>query len=156
MLAVAGTTESGESGLHFAVLGPLQVTRKGERLALGGPQQRAVLALLLAEAGAVVSVGRLADALWGEDTPSGFVTTVQTYVFHLREVLEPGRGHGQTWRVLVTEPGSGYRLDTRGSSVDSVLFEGSVRAGRDAMGRGAYDEALIARSVPGDNCRPLA
>jgi YVTN family beta-propeller protein len=119
----------------------LQVTRSGDRLALGGRQQRAVLALLLADAGAVVSVGRLADALWGEETPGGFVTTVQTYVFHLREVLEPARGHGAAANVLVTEPGSGYRLDTRGSSVDSAVFEGSVRVGREAMDRGAYDEA---------------
>ena len=58
------TWESGnaDTGLRFAMLGPLQVTRSGERLALGGRQQRAVLAVLLAEAGAVVSVGNLADA----------------------------------------------------------------------------------------------
>ncbi len=141
MLAVAGATEGGESGLHFAVLGPIQVTRMGERLALGGRQQRAVLAMLLAESGAVVSVGRLADGLWGEETPTGFVTTVQTYVFRLREVLEPGRGHGEPWKVLVTESGSGYRLDIGGSSVDSAVFEGSARAGREAMDRGAYEDA---------------
>lgn len=64
------------TGLRFAVLGPLEVTRSGERLPLGGHRQRAVLALLLAESGTVVSVGRLGDALWGQQTPSGFVTTV--------------------------------------------------------------------------------
>jgi YVTN family beta-propeller protein len=141
MLVVAGATESGESGLCFGVLGPLQVTRSGQRLGLGGRQQRAVLAMLLAESGAVVSVGRLADELWGEETPTGFVTTVQTYVFRLREILEPGRGHGEPWKVLVTESGSGYRLDIGGSSVDSAVFEGSVRAGREAMDRGAYEDA---------------
>lgn len=141
MRAVDGATDGAASGLCFGVLGPLQVTRSGERLALGGRQQRAVLALLLAEAGAVVSVGRLADALWGEQTPSGFVTTVQTYVFHLREVLDPGRGHGVPSKVLVTEAGSGYRLDTGDSSVDSAVFEGSVRAGREAMERSSYEAA---------------
>src|SRR5665647_2017989 len=141
MRAVDGATDGAASALCFGVLGPLQVTRSGERLALGGRQQRAVLALLLAEAGAVVSVGRLADALWGEQTPSGFVTTVQTYVFHLREVLDPGRGHGVPSKVLVTEAGSGYRLDTGDSSVDSAVFEGSVRAGREAMDRSSYEAA---------------
>ena len=129
------------AGLCFAVLGPLEVTRSGQRLPLGGHQQRAVLALLLAESGAVVSVGRLGDALWGQQTPTGFVTTVQTYIFHLRAVLEPDRGHGAPGKVLVTEPG-GYRLDTGGSSVDSAVFEESVRAGRDALDRHAYEEAL--------------
>ena len=139
-MAVAGTTEDGGTGLCFAVLGPLQVTRCGERLPLGGRQQRAVLALLLAESGMVVSVGRLGDALWGEETPSGFVTTVQTYVFHLRQVLEPDRGHGARGRVLVTEPG-GYRLDAEGSIVDTAVFERSVHAGRAALDRHAYEEA---------------
>jgi len=137
---LAGVAKAKETGLRFAVLGPLEVTRSGERLSLGGHQQRAVLALLLAESGTVVSVGRLGDALWGQDTPSGFVTTVQTYVFHLREVLEPDRGHGAPGRVLVTEPG-GYRLDTGGSIVDSALFEASVQAGRDALESHAYEEA---------------
>jgi len=119
------------------MLGPLQVTRSGEILRLGGHQQRAVLALLLAESGAVVSVGRLADELWGERTPGGFVTTLQTYVFHLREVLEPHRLHGVPGRVLVTEPG-GYRLDTNGSTVDAALFESALTSARHAVNRGAF------------------
>lgn len=137
---MARAIENGQTGLYFAVLGPLQVTRSGEALPLGGHQQRAVLALLLAEPGMVVSIGRLGDALWGEETPSGFVTTLQTYVFHLREVLEPGRPHGAPGRVLVTEPG-GYRLDTRGSVVDAAAFERSVQSGRAALDRHAYGEA---------------
>ncbi len=127
-------------GLSFGVLGPLEVTRCGERLRLGGHQQRAVLALLLAESGSVVSVGRLGDALWGHQTPSGFVTTLQTYVYHLREVLEPDRAHGARGKVLVTEPG-GYRLDTADSMVDCAVFEDYLQTGRDALGRHAYEEA---------------
>ena len=61
--AVAGETGSAE----FGMLGPLLVTRvAGIPLPLGGRQQKAVLALLLAEAiGSVVSVGRLADGALG-------------------------------------------------------------------------------------------
>ena len=62
------------------------------------------------------------------------------YVFHLREVLEPDRGHGAPGKVLVTEPG-GYRLDTGCSSVDSSIFEESVRAGREHLDRHNYEEA---------------
>jgi DNA-binding SARP family transcriptional activator len=140
VVVVAGVSEGEVAPLCFGVLGPLQVTRSGERLPLGGHQQRGVLAMLLAESGVVVSVGRLADALWGEQTPSGFITTVQTYVFHLREVLEPDRKHGAPGQVLVTEPG-GYRLDTTGSTVDATIFEGGLNSSRQAMGRGSYAEA---------------
>ncbi len=106
MTAVGG----GGGRLEFGILGPLEVLRSGTRLPLGGRQQRAILALLLCDAGRVVSIGRLTDMLWGEDPPAGFLTSVQTYIFHLRELLEPGRARGAAGRVLVTEPGG--RLPT--------------------------------------------
>jgi DNA-binding SARP family transcriptional activator len=111
----------------------LEVLRSGTRLALGGRQQRAILALLLCESDRVVSVGRLADALWGEDPPAGFLTSVQTYVFHLRELLEPDRARGAAARVLVTEAGGGYRLRLSDGSVDALLFEDLVARGTTAL-----------------------
>jgi YVTN family beta-propeller protein len=140
VVVVAGASEGEVRGLCFGVLGPLQVTRSGEQLRLGGHQQRAVLAMLLAEWGGVVSVGRLADALWGEQTPGGFITTVQTYVFHLREVLEPDRKHGAPGQVLVTQPG-GYSLDTSSATVDATIFENALSSSREAMDRGSYPQA---------------
>jgi hypothetical protein len=115
--------------LEYGVLGPLRVTRSGTLLPLGGPQQRAVLALLLLEADKVVSVSQLADALWGDCPPVRLITTVQTYVFHLREILEPGRRRGAPGRVLVTESG-GYRLQVGNGSLDAALFERLVRSGQ--------------------------
>src|SRR5690349_7001698 len=55
------TMETGDraEGLSFGLLGPLQVSRDGTPLPLGGRQQRAVLALLMADDGATVSVDRL-------------------------------------------------------------------------------------------------
>jgi hypothetical protein len=43
------------------VLGPLEAEVEGARADLGGPLQRAVLALLLMERGRVVSVDRMID-----------------------------------------------------------------------------------------------
>jgi DNA-binding SARP family transcriptional activator len=91
--------------LAFGVLGPLQASYAGAALALGGGRQRAVLALLVCEAGHAVPVERLLDGLWGESVPPGAVTSVQTYVFHLRQLLEPGRARGSPGSVLVTVPG---------------------------------------------------
>jgi YVTN family beta-propeller protein len=109
-------------------------------LQLGGRQQRAVLALLAAEAGRVVSLPRIADALWGERVPTGFAATVQTYVFHLREALEPARERGAPARLLVTEPG-GYRLSVDDEMVDVARFEQQVHDGQDALDRRDYTTA---------------
>ena len=76
---------------------------------LGGPRQRAVLALLLLEANRVVSLDRLAEDLWAGHPPEGWVTTVQIYVSHLRQALEPGRARGAAGEVLVTRD-RGYLL----------------------------------------------
>ncbi|MEO8517839.1 MAG: ABC transporter substrate-binding protein [Dermatophilaceae bacterium] len=138
------TAESGgDQRLEFGILGPLEVLRSGTRLKLGGRQQRAILGLLLCEAGQVVSVGRLADALWGEHLPSGFLTTVQTYVFHLRALLEPDRARGAGSGVLVTEAGGGYRLLAAAGSVDAVLFEGLLVRGRVALEAQDPGEAAV-------------
>jgi YVTN family beta-propeller protein len=130
------------SHLEFHVLGPLEVLRLGARLQLGGPQQRAVLAILLANSDTNLSVGRLAEALWGEDRPAGFVTSVQTYIFRLRELLEPDRPRSTAGRVLVTDPGGGYRLVIDHSDVDSARFEQLVAQGAEALEQGHPAQAL--------------
>ena len=80
---LAGKTEPDA----FGVLGPLEVVRCGRAVPLGGPRQRAVLALLLVEANRPVSMDRLGEDVWGGDPPEGWVISVQTYVFHLRQAL---------------------------------------------------------------------
>jgi DNA-binding SARP family transcriptional activator len=87
--------------LRVGIPGPLEVHRGGVSCLLGGRQQRFVLALLALETGHAVSLDRIADALWGDDLPPSYVTTIQTYVFRLREVLEPGRAKGDPAHVLV-------------------------------------------------------
>src|SRR4051794_20782342 len=82
------TADAPPPPLRFVTLGPLQAVRDGQVLPLGGRQQRAVLAVLLVNRPAVLSVGRLADDIWGEGVPAGHVRTIQTYVHHLRDALE--------------------------------------------------------------------
>jgi predicted ATPase/DNA-binding SARP family transcriptional activator len=101
-------------------------------MVLGGARQRAVLARLLVDPDRVVSVSALAEAVWREAVPRGYAATLQTYVFHLREVLEPDRVHGTTAQVLVTESG-GYRLVARKGQVDTARFEELVGDGRQSL-----------------------
>ena len=50
--------------LELRILGPVQAVRDGRGLPLGGPKPRAVLAMLLLEAGRVIPAERLAEELW--------------------------------------------------------------------------------------------
>ncbi len=56
--------------MRYRVLGPLEVTDPdGRPVDVGGAKPRALLALLLAEAGRVVAVDRIVETLWGDEPP---------------------------------------------------------------------------------------
>ncbi|MFJ5079932.1 SDR family oxidoreductase [Streptomyces sp. NPDC088553] len=76
----------------FRVLGPFTVPgAAGEPIPVaGGPKVRALLALLLLDAGRTVSVDRLVDGLYGEEPPAGAAGALQAQVSRLRRVLPPG------------------------------------------------------------------
>ena len=122
------------------MLGPLEVLRSGRAVPLGGPRQRAVLALLLIEANRVVSVDRLVDDVWGGRAPESSVTTLQTYVFHLRRALEPDRPRGGAGEVLATRD-HGYVLHVGREQLDAAVFEDGLAAGLAALEAGRYTEA---------------
>jgi DNA-binding SARP family transcriptional activator len=107
--------------LEFRVLGPLEVRGDDGPLALGGAKQRALLALLVLNAGRVVPRERIVDALWGEAPPESAVKGIQLYVWQLRKLLPEG--------AIVTRPG-GYILEADG--VDLVRFERDVADARSA------------------------
>src|SRR5215470_2704838 len=138
---MAADTPAGEPGPDaFGVLGPLQVLRSGRAVPLGGPRQRAVLALLLLEAGRVVSMDRLGEDVWAGDPPGEWANTLQTYVFHLRQALEPDRSRGDAGGVLVTS-GRGYVLRAGREQLDAARFEDGFTAGRAALDAGRHAEA---------------
>ena len=60
-------------------------------LPLGGAKQRALLAVLVAAGGWVVSTSQLIDELWADDPPDKVTASIQSYVANLRRVLEPDR-----------------------------------------------------------------
>jgi predicted ATPase/DNA-binding SARP family transcriptional activator len=105
------------------------VLRDNRPVVLGGARQRAVLARLLLAPDRVVSRSALVEAVWGESPPRGYAATLQTYVFHLREALEPERARGAAAKVLVTESG-GYRLVVPNGRVDATRFEKLVADGQ--------------------------
>src|SRR5204862_3309139 len=66
-----------ETAVDFRILGPLEV-RLGERVvALGGPRQRSVLAVLLLHANEVVARDTLVDEVWGPRPPPAATASLQ-------------------------------------------------------------------------------
>ena len=100
------------------VLGALEAEVEGARVDLGGPLQRAVLALLLMERGRVVSVDRMIDQLWRGEPPPRAIASLQAYVSNLRRILEPGRARRAQARILVSAP-PGYAVRLPDEAVDA-------------------------------------
>jgi predicted ATPase/DNA-binding SARP family transcriptional activator len=122
-----------DSGLQFCVLGPLEARLDGRRLELGGPRQRALLALLLLEPGLPVSAAKLADELWRGQPPPSAETTLRSYVSRLRRSVGA--------QTLVSEA-AGYRLAVPADALDSHRFEELLREGREALARGSASFAV--------------
>jgi DNA-binding SARP family transcriptional activator len=123
--------------LEFRILGPFEVVEQQRPVVLGGPRQRALLAILLLRRGEVVSSERLIDQLWGESPPASAAKTLQVYVSHLRKAL----GN----EVLLTR-GGGYLLAAAPGQVDAERFEAMVADARHALADG---DAAGARELLG-------
>src|SRR5215831_6618050 len=122
------------------LLGPVRAIRLGREIALGGPKKRAVLALLVLEAGRVVPAGWLTEELWRGSPPPGAAATLRSYVSRLRAVLGPD--------AVLEGRGGGYVITVQADDVDAGRFEQLVAAGQAAPGLG---EAAVPAS--GKYCR---
>ena len=133
--------------MEYRLLGPIEVEREGRVLSLGGPKQRAVLAILLLRRGTSVPSDVLIDELWGESAPATARNALQGYVFQLRKILEPDVGRGEPYRILVSD-GSGYRIDVGQDELDIDRFERLTAEGRKlvqsnpAVAAARFQEAL--------------
>ena len=110
------------------LLGPVGVVRAGREVGLGGPKQRAVLALLLLEAGQVVPTDRLVEEVWRGGPSPGAAKTLRSYVSRLRALLDPD--------VRLVARGGGYVLSVDRGLVDTSRFEWLAAAGKTALESG--------------------
>ncbi len=106
--------------MEFKLLGTLEVTDGMLSRTPTAPKIRQVLAALLVRANHFVSVDALIDELWGEDPPTSAVTTIHTYVHHLRKELNNTSSATPTAR-LATEP-QGYVLHVCEDHLDAAVF----------------------------------
>ena len=132
--------DPGRVTVRYGVLGTLEVSDERGVRELGGPQQRSVLAVLIAAEGTVITAGALIDAIWGEAASDTSQGTLQSYVSRLRKVVEPDRRPRDPFRVIVSEP-LGYRLVAPDDAVDARRFERLADEGRSLLSAGRLEEA---------------
>lgn len=130
--------------MRFRILGPLEVSDRGQALPVGAVRERTTLAVLLLRANRVVSVADLIDALWPDGPPTTARQQIQTAVSVLRRSLgdagRGGSGRAPADRRIVTCP-PGYLLRVEPTEVDADEFVAAHVAGRAELLAGHPDRA---------------
>ncbi|MGW0510919.1 BTAD domain-containing putative transcriptional regulator [Streptomyces olivaceoviridis] len=120
--------------MRFGILGPVEIrTDDGAPLYPGGPRPRALLTLLLLDAGRAVSVERLLDGLYGAEPPAGALGALQSQISRLRRRLAPHAG--------VDAGPAGYALAVAPDTVDVHRFARLAAEGRTALTAGDHQRA---------------
>lgn len=127
----------GEAGLEFSILGEMKVLAGGRPLPIGGPRERKMLAVLLVNANAVVSIDQLVDAVWNAEPPATSRNQVRNRIAHLRRSW---RSAGESREVIVTED-TGYRIRVTDEELDALRFEAAADLGAKAMRSGDLSTA---------------
>ena len=123
--------------MEFRVLGPLEVIVESGPVNLGGPQQRRLLAVLLADQGRVLTYDRLVDVLWpdGGEPPNARRSTI-SYISRLRASI------GEN---AVETTDAGYLFGAPSATIDADRFLALLdQAAAATPGRATeiFDEAL--------------
>ena len=126
--------------LEFRILGPLEVVDHRRPVRLGGPRQRATLAILLLNANRVVPIEKLADSLYAGAPPVTAVTQVQRQISELRKEL------GSASTIETRSPG--YVIRLADDQLDLTQFERRAEAAGRALRRGdPADAAALLREA---------
>lgn len=119
---------------RFNVLGPVTASVNGAPVDLGALKQKTVLAVLVVNAGQLVSTDRIIESVWGDGASPAARRSVQTYVSNLRRLLGDGA------RKLLVGTTDGYRLAMDSDvSADWIMFDESVAQGSVESLRRALD-----------------
>ncbi|MGA5203525.1 BTAD domain-containing putative transcriptional regulator [Streptomyces variegatus] len=130
--------------MRFGLLGPpvlfyevqdgVRVFRGSAGRIIASPKSRVLLAALILDAGRVVSVESLKDALWGGAPPVSAQASLHNHIARLRRLLDdPGR--------LRTAP-SGYLLRIDAGELDVHLFDAHVTEARAAHTRRDWERVV--------------
>ena len=113
--------------LEIGLLGEFTASHNGIPIDLGGPRQRAVLAMLVLQRGHIISADQIVDDLWEDERPANAFASLQSYVSHLRRRLEPGVA-ARSRSGVITRGARGYAVRLPAEAVDAWRFEQLVTA----------------------------
>ncbi len=122
--------------MRLRVLGTLEFAG-GSATPLRSPKLRRLLAALVARTGAVVSVDKLADVIWGDALPVNVDGALHNLVSRLRAALPP--------EIALLTRAPGYLLEASREDVDAARFEDLATQARTCPPQRAaalLDEAL--------------
>ncbi|MFI7700741.1 BTAD domain-containing putative transcriptional regulator [Nonomuraea sp. NPDC049480] len=122
-------------------MGPVVGALGDEEIDLGPPRQQAIMVMLAAHSGRVVTMSQLIEGLWGSSPPPSAEQSVYTYIAGLRRACEPGRKRREPSRVLAGAAG-GYRLHHDLCRVDAHVFAERLGTAREAERSDDLDLAL--------------
>ena len=127
-----------ERDIQFGVLGPLQVNVGSAPIQVGTPKQRAVLAMLVANANRAVSAADLITAIWDGEPPAAARISVSAYVSNLRRLITEA---GVDAHAVVATAPNGYRLEITTEQSDLARFATEQQAGINAVAAGRFEAA---------------
>ncbi|NEA32810.1 tetratricopeptide repeat protein [Streptomyces sp. SID13031] len=119
--------------MEFRLLGPFEAWHNGSKVALGDPQQRFVLVVLLLNAGRPVSTERLVETVWPNQRPKS--PLVPGYISKIRALLRRGGD------ATVENSQTGYVLHLASNTLDTERFAELKEAATGAHCAGDLDRA---------------
>ncbi|MFD0854507.1 winged helix-turn-helix domain-containing protein, partial [Actinomadura adrarensis] len=118
--------------MELKILGGLEVLHDGRDITPTAPKLRRVLCFLILHPNQIVQTEALIDELWGDAPVRSAMTTMQTYIYLLRKILNEEMGEGAGERFLITRP-SGYMAAIPSDRIDLFRFEALAEQGRAAL-----------------------
>jgi DNA-binding SARP family transcriptional activator/tetratricopeptide (TPR) repeat protein len=119
--------------MRIGVLGPMLVTNPhGSTVRVGVGKQLTLLAHLVCQRPAPLSVDTIVDILWSTRPPSSARQNVHLYIHRLRRAL------GEN---IITSAGFGYVLTDQDGLVDADEFERHAERGRNSLANGHLETA---------------
>lgn len=124
--------------MNFAILGALEVRHPGGKIQITAPKQKSVLATLLLDVDNEVPIERLVDYVWDRRPPTAAQTTLQSYVYRLRQMFGPMPD------VHLQSSASGYAIEIGSCVLDLRYFQDQVSEAHEQMKNGTKGNAVAA------------
>src|SRR5262249_29323704 len=130
-------TASWGGTVYFFILGSLEVKSPEERIPITAPKQRAILAALLLGANNEVPIDQLIHFVWDGRPPATAQTTLQSYIYRLRQLLRPLTGVGLRTNI------DSYMLDASYSDTDLWYFRQRISEARKKAQAGELGDSVV-------------